>query len=110
MNTVFKMATSTHALFPIIPGVLGAKVNPDTWIRGSNTCEWDPSKPTFFLFYSQEISLAWSEVVELVPKRDELLSNEKDRQERILCNFWGQKHSSSDFSFVNDNFSLATLT
>ena len=71
---------------------------------------WDQSKPTFFLFYSQEISLAWSEVLELVPKRDELLANEKDRQERILSNFWGQKHSSSEFSFVNDNFSLATLT
>ncbi|XP_073248143.1 alpha-actinin-1-like [Porites lutea] len=30
----------------------------------------------------EEISLAWSEVLELVPKRDELLANEKDRQER----------------------------
>lgn len=61
-------------------------MNPDTWIRGPDTCGWDPSKPPFFLFYSQEISLAWSEVLELVPKRDELLANEKDRQERILCN------------------------
>ena len=28
--------------------------------------------------------LAWSEVKTLVPKRDELLENEKERQERIF--------------------------
>lgn len=33
---------------------------------------------------SKEIMLAWSEVKTLVPKRDELLENEKERQERIF--------------------------
>ena len=38
-----------------------------------------------FIFpIEQEISLTWSEVISLIPKRDELLENEKDRQERIL--------------------------
>lgn len=32
----------------------------------------------------KEIMLAWSEVKTLVPKRDELLENEKERQERIF--------------------------
>lgn len=31
--------------------------------------------------------LAWSEVKTLVPKRDELLENEKERQERIFHQF-----------------------
>lgn len=35
-------------------------------------------------FLEQEISLTWSEVINLIPKRDELLETEKGRQKRIL--------------------------
>ena len=50
--------------------------------------------------YFQEINLAWDEVQSLVPKRDDLLKNEKGRQERILYDAYSlqriQFHSLSE--------------
>ena len=77
--------------------------------------KWLPGKKVNFtpcvVLYFQEINLAWDEVQSLVPKRDDLLKNEKGRQERILYDAYSlqriQFHSLSELTIqdlvVNDS-------
>lgn len=59
-------------------------------------------KELIVVLYFQEINLAWDEVQSLVPKRDDLLKNEKGRQERILYDAYSlqriQFHSLSELT------------